>query len=174
VTGAGVRGADKWLAALRIVVGAWFAKSLLTKLSLHLAFGFLPVPVASARWTATMPVLLGRYAADNPFPSYRAYLLGTVIPNAATYANLTALGECFVGVSLLLGLLTPAGAAVGLALSVLYGFAVQHMSSGQLGFHVLLVPLMIAFALSRAGRCFGADAALRARWPEARLVRWLT
>ena len=85
-----------------------------------------------------MPKLLAKYAADNPFPAYKAYLLDTVIPNAALYANLTALGEAFVGISLLAGLLTPLGAAAGLWLTLMYGLAVQHMSSGQLGFHVML------------------------------------
>lgn len=173
-TSQGVRAPDRWLAVLRMVVGAWFAKGVITKLGVTLAFGFLPVPGASARWTATMPKLLAKYAAENPFPFYKAYLLDTVIPNAALYADLTAFGEVFVGVSLLAGLVTPLGAVAGLGLTILYGLAVQHMSSGQLGFHVMLGPMMIAFFFSRSGRVWGVDAWLRARWPNATLVRWFT
>lgn len=165
---------DRSLAALRIVVGAWFAKGVMTKLSVVLAWGWLPLPAASERWVGTMPKLLAKYAADNPFPFYRGYLLDTVIPNATLYANLTAFGEVFVGVSLLAGVLTPLGAAAGFALTLVYGLAVQHMSSGQLGFHVLLASLMAAFSFSRAGRTWGADGWLRARRPDAALVRWLT
>ena len=170
----GMRASDRWLAALRMVVGAWFAKGVLTKLGVTLAFGFLPVPAASARWVATMPKLLAKYAADNPFPAYRAYLLDTVIPDASFYANLTAFGEVFVGISLLAGLITPLGALVGFALTIFYGLAVQHMSSGQLGFHVMLGAMMIAFFFSRSGRTWGADAWLRSRFPASSMVNWLT
>ena len=163
-----------WLAALRIVVGAWFLKGAVNKIAIVLAWGFLPLPGANARWIATMPTLLGRYAAENPIGGYRSFLLDTVIPNAALFANLTALGETVVAISLVLGLLTPLGAAVGLFLAILYGLAVQHMSSGQLGFHVLLVSLMLAFFFARAGRTWGLDARLRARWPTAVLTRRLT
>jgi uncharacterized membrane protein YphA (DoxX/SURF4 family) len=168
-----MRAPERWLAALRIVVGAWFAKGAITKISITLAFGFLPVPTASERWVGTMPKLLARYAAENPYPAYRAYLLDTVIPNAAPFATLTALGETFVGLSLLLGLLTPPGALVGLALTLLYGSAVQHMSPGQQGFHVMLAAMMIAFFFSRAGRTWGVDGLIRERRPESRLARWL-
>ena len=169
-----MRAPARWLAVFRMVVGAWFAKGVITKLTVTLAWGFLPVPAASDRWVATMPKLLAKYAAENPFPAYRSFLLDTVIPDPVFFANLTALGEAFVGISLLAGLLTPAGAAAGLALTLLYGLAVQHMSSGQLGFHVMLAMSMVAFFFSRAGREWGADAWLRARFPNAAFTRWLT
>ena len=163
-----------WLAALRVVVGVWFLKGAVAKITIVLVWGFLPLPGANARWIAIMPTLLARYAADNPIVRYRAFLLDTVIPNAAIFANLTALGETVVGVSLVLGLLTPIGAAVGFCLSIIYGLAVQHMSSGQLGFHLLLVSLMLSFFFARAGRTWGVDARLRRRWPAAVITRWLT
>ena len=163
-----------WLAALRIVVGTWFLKGAVTKITLVLTWGFLPLPGATARWSATMPTLLARYAAENPVTGYRTFLLETVIPNAPFFANLTAIGETVVAISLVLGLLTPAGAAVGFVLSIVYGLAVQHMSSGQLGFHVLLVSLMLAFFFTRAGRTWGIDARLRTCWPAAAVTRWLT
>lgn len=94
-----MRHAQRWLAVLRLTVGLWFLKSLFTKVSVGLIAGFIPVPVASDRWIATMPQLIARYAADNPFPAYKAFLLGTVVPNHA-FARLTALGEAAVGISL--------------------------------------------------------------------------
>ena len=163
-----------WLAALRIVVGAWFLKGAVAKITIVLAWGWMPLPGANARWLATMPALLGKYAAENPIGAYRAFLLDTVIPNASLFASLTALGETVVAISLVLGMLTPLGAAVGLFLAILYGLAVQHMISGQLGFHLLLVSLMLAFFFARAGRTWGLDARLRARWPTAVLTRRLT
>ena len=174
MTAAPMRAPDRWIAALRIVVGGWFAKGAVTKIAIGLAWGWLPVPGASQRWVGTMPKLLAKYAAENPIPSYRAFLLDSVIPNAVLYADLTALGETFVGLSLLAGLVTPLGALAGFALTIVYGLAVQHMSSGQLGFHVLLAALMTAFYFARAGRTWGVDAVLRERFPVAALVRWLT
>jgi uncharacterized membrane protein YphA (DoxX/SURF4 family) len=161
---------ERWLAVLRIVVGCWFAKSLFTKLTIALAWGFLPVPAASPRWLATMPKLIGRYAAANPFPAYREFLLDTVVPSHA-FAHLTAIGEVAVGLSLVLGLLTVLGAAAGAVQVIFYGFAVQHTSPGQQGFHVMLLAMMIAFLFARAGRRWGLDGWLRARHPRSALAR---
>ena len=61
-----MRSADRWLAGLRIAVGVWFAKAIFTKLSVTLAWGFLPVPTASDRWLHVMPILVTKYAEGNP------------------------------------------------------------------------------------------------------------
>ena len=157
-----MRHPERWLAVLRITVGLWFLKSIATKVSVALAAGFLPVPVASERWIETMPKLLARYAAENPFPAYKAFLLGTVVPNQA-FAHLTALGEVAVGLSLVLGLFTEVGAVAGALQVIFYGLAVQHMSPGQQGFHVMLFAMMVAFLFARAGRTWGIDAVLARR-----------
>jgi YVTN family beta-propeller protein len=157
-----MRYPDRWLALLRLTVGLWFIKSLFTKVSIAFVAGVIPVPVASERWIATMPKLITKYAADNPFPAYKAFLLDTVVPNHA-FAHLTALGEAAIGISLALGLLTELGAAFGAMQVILYGLAVQHMSSGQQGFHVMLLAMMVAFFFAHAGRRWGLDAWL---WPR--------
>ncbi len=154
------------LVGLRIVVGIWFVKSLFTKVTIMLAWGFLPVPAANARWIAVMPKLLAKYAADNPIGWYRDFLLHTVIPNAHLFAHFTALGEAAVGLSLTLGLLTPLGALLGALEVISYGLAVQHMSSGQQGFHVMLLSMMLAFLYTRPGRYLGLDAWIRRRYPS--------
>ncbi|MBK5187501.1 MAG: DoxX family protein [Gemmatimonadaceae bacterium] len=169
-----MRAPERWIAAQRMVVGVWFAKSILTKLGFVLVGGFLPLPAASNRWQGVMPKLIAKYASDNPFPWYKSFLLDTVIPNSHIFATLTALGEIGVGISLLFGLLTPVGAFVGLLQVVFYGMAVQQQSSGQLGFHVMLFILMLTFLFARAGRRWGIDARLRERWPDSRFVQLLT
>jgi uncharacterized membrane protein YphA (DoxX/SURF4 family) len=169
-----MRAPERWIAAQRMVVGVWFAKSILTKLGFVLVGGFLPLPAASARWQAVMPKLIAKYASDNPFPWYKSFLLDTVIPNSHVFATITALGEIGVGLSLLLGLLTPLGAFFGLIQVLFYGMAVQQQSSGQQGFHVMLFILMLTFLFARAGRRWGVDARLRERWPNSRLVQLLT
>ncbi len=169
-----MRAPERWLAVLRMVVGAWFFKSIFTKLGFVLAVGFLPLPAASDRWLAVMPKLIAKYAADNPFPWYKSFLLDTVVPNVHVFATLTALGEVAVGISLLFGLLTPLGAFFGLVQVVFYGLAVQQQSSGQRGFHVMLFAMMLAFLFARAGRRWGVDMKLRDRWPSSRIVQLLT
>jgi uncharacterized membrane protein YphA (DoxX/SURF4 family) len=162
-----MRVPDRWLAVLRIVVGLWFVKSLFTKLTIVLAWGFLPVPAATPRWIGVMPKLLARYAADDPIGWYRSFLLDTVIPNSHVFAHLTALGEVAVGLSLTLGVVTVLGAFFGFFQVLFYALAVQHMSSGQQGFHVMLGAMMIAFFFARAGRCWGIDSWLVRRYPRS-------
>jgi len=169
-----MRAPERWIAVQRMVVGIWFAKSIFTKLGFALVGGFLPLPVASERWQGVMPKLIAKYASDNPFPWYKSFLLDTVVPNAHIFATVTALGEICVGLSLLLGLVTPVGAFFGLIQVLFYGMAVQQQSSGQQGFHVMLFILMLTFLCTRAGRQWGIDAKLRERWPNSRLVQLFT
>lgn len=166
-----MREPDKWLAVLRIVVGLWFLKSILTKITIALAWGVLPVPAASDRWITTMPRLITQYAAANPFPSYRSFLLSTVVPHARLFATLTGIGEVVIGIGLTFGLFTVLTAAIGLVQVVFYGLAVQHMSPGQQGFHILLFVCMVAFIAARAGRTWGADGSLRGRHARSALGR---
>ena len=151
-----MRHPDRWLALLRITVGLWFLKGVVTKLAITVVAGVLPVPVASERWIETMPRLIARYAAENPFPVYKAFLLDTVVSNPA-FAHLTALGEVAIGLALALGLFTEVGAAFGALQVVFYGLAVQHMSPGQQGFHVMLFAMMVACLFAHAGRTWGLD-----------------
>lgn len=154
----------RWLAVLRIVVGFWFLKGVVTKLGWSLLWGVIPFPHASERWIATMPQLLARYAAENPVVPYREFIESVVLANPVPFANLTAFGEAAVGIGLTLGVATVLAAGAGLLLALLYGLATQHMTPGQQGFHLLLVACMLAFLFSRAGRTWGLDALLRQRW----------
>jgi uncharacterized membrane protein YphA (DoxX/SURF4 family) len=161
---------DRWLAVLRIVVGLWFVKSLFTKISLGIAWHVVPFPEASDRWLHTMPALISRYAAGNPFPSYKAFLLQTVATHAS-FAHLTALGEVAIGLSLTMGLFTSVGALFGAVQVVSYGLAVQHTSPGQQGFHIMLLAMMIAFLFAKAGRTLGVDGWVRRHHPASVLAR---
>jgi thiosulfate dehydrogenase (quinone) large subunit len=169
-----MRAPQRWIAVQRMVVGVWFAKSILTKITIVLAGGFFPVPTASDRWQGVMPKLIAKYAADNPFPWYKSFLLDTVVPNSHLFATITAIGEVGVGLSLLLGLLTPVGAFFGLLQVMFYGMAVQQQSSGQQGFHIMLFTMMLTFLFARAGRRWGIDRWLRERYPNSSFVQLLT
>ena len=99
----------EWLALLRIVVGLYFVKSLVTKMSILLLGGVLPFPAVSERWLAVMPKIVAKQASDNPLNFYKHFLEGTVIPHSSVFAQLTAWGETVAGLGLTLGLLTGTG-----------------------------------------------------------------
>jgi uncharacterized membrane protein YphA (DoxX/SURF4 family) len=161
----------KWMAFLRIVVGLYFVKSLVTKMSIVLAGGFLPLPAVSDRWINVMPKIVAKQASENPIASYKAFLENTVLTHPELFATLTAWGETVVGLGLTLGLLTGASSLVGLLLVTNYGLATQWMSPGQQGFHIVLFALMLAFFFSRAGRTWGLDARIAARKPASIFAR---
>lgn len=160
-----------WIAFLRIVVGLYFVKSLVTKMSIVFVGGYLPVPAVSERWIGVMPKIVARQAAENPIASYKQFLEGTVLTHPELFATLTAWGETAVGLGLTLGLLTGVSSLIGLVLVANYGLATQWMSPGQQGFHIVLLALMLAFFMARAGREWGLDAWIAARKPGSIFTR---
>ncbi len=161
----------QWLAVLRIVVGLYFVKSLVTKMSIVLAGGVIPVPMVSERWLGTMPKLVAKQAAENPIAFYKHFLDGTVLTHSDLFAHLTAWGETVTGLGLTLGLLNGLAATVGLILVINYGLASQWMSPGQQGFHLVLFFLMLTFFFSRAGRTWGLDGWIANARPKSVLAR---
>lgn len=160
-----MRAPERALAALRIVVGLWFLKGVVTKLGIVMLGGIIPVPGASPRWLAVGPKLIARYAADNPIDFYRNFLLDTVLPHGHVFAHLTALGESAVGIGLTFGLLTVLSSSIALLLVLNYGLLTGYVGSSQQGFHILLAACLIAFIAARAGRVWGLDGWLRDRAP---------
>jgi len=170
-TTVGMSHPSQWLALLRIVVGLYFVKSLITKMSIVLLGGVLPVPAVSARWLTVMPKIVAKQASDNPLNFYKEFLEGTVLTHSNTFAHLTAWGETVTGIGLTLGLFTGLASLVGLVLVINYGLATQWMSPGQQGFHLVLFFLMWAFFFARAGRTWGLDGWLVRRNPRSFLTR---
>jgi uncharacterized membrane protein YphA (DoxX/SURF4 family) len=162
---------DRWIAFLRIVVGLYFVKSLVTKMSIVLLGGVVPVPAVSERWINVMPTIVAKQASQNPIAFYKHFLEGTVLTHPELFATLTAWGETAVGLGLTLGLLTGLSSLIGLVLVTNYGLATQWMSPGQQGFHIVLFALMIAFFAARAGRTWGLDARIAAAKPDSPLAK---
>src|SRR5512144_653363 len=84
---------SEWLAVLRIVVGLYFVKSLVTKMGLLMLGGVLPVPAVSERWLTVMPKIVAKQASENPLAFYKQFLEGTVLPHSNLFAQMTAWGE---------------------------------------------------------------------------------
>ncbi len=167
----GLSHAVEWLAVLRVAVGLYFVKTLVTKMSIVLAGGVLPVPAVSDRWLATMPKIVAKQASENPIAFYKRFLEDVVLKHSDVFAHLTAWGETVAGLGLTLGFCTGIASVVGLALVTNYGLATQWMSPGQQGFHLLLFTLMLAFFFSRAGRRWGLDGLIAERRPGSWLTR---
>src|SRR5947207_2440878 len=153
-----MRSPERWLAFLRIAVGIWFAKAIFTKLSITLAWGFLPLPTVSDRWIHVMPLLVTKYAEGNPVGFFREFLQATVVSHGTLFAQLTAFGEAAVGLGLVFGCLTTLASAIGLFLVVNYGLAVQWQGSSQQGFHYMLITTLVVLLAVRAGRTWGENA----------------
>ena len=166
-----MRAPEQWLAVLRIAVGLWFAKAIVTKLGVTLAWGFLPLPTASERWIRLMPTLVGKYAEGNPVGFFRAFLQTTVLAHGRLFAQLTAFGEAAVGLGLVAGCLTALAAGIGLVLVVNYGLAVQWQGQAQQGFHYVLLSTLIVLLATRAGRTWGVDGWVRVHRPGSWLAR---
>jgi hypothetical protein len=98
-----IEHAAVWLAIVRIAVGLYFVKSLVTKMSVVLLGGFLPFPAVSDRWIGVMPKIVAKQAAENPILFYKHFLEGTVLTHSELFAHLTAWGETVVGIGLTLG-----------------------------------------------------------------------
>jgi uncharacterized membrane protein YphA (DoxX/SURF4 family) len=158
-----MRGAQGWIALLRVVVAAWFLKAVWTKLVLDWAGGLIPYPAVSPRFLAFHPKRVAEFAAGNPIAWYKDFLESTVLPHARLFATLQTYGEVAVGLGLFLGFLTGLAALIGLILSVSYGLANQWMSFGQQGLHLLLIASMVIFLGARAGRAWGIDALILRR-----------
>jgi uncharacterized membrane protein YphA (DoxX/SURF4 family) len=150
--------AGRGLALIRILVGAWFAKALYTKLLL--LGGLVPVPYADPRWVETMPKLIAKQMAENPIDWYKGFVETTVLPNAPLFANLTAIGEAVAGTLLVLGLFNGIGSLIALLLTINYGLASWHISPANAGFHWTLAAVMLGLWLGRAGMTWGIDGRL--------------
>ncbi len=159
------------LAVIRVIVGGWFSKAVVTKLALDYIW-WIPFPTVSQRFLNFLPKRLAEFASDNPVVWYQRFLVETAIPHAQVFAVLETFGEVGVGVGLILGLITSFSSLVGLLMSINFVLASQWMGFCQQGFNTVLVGCMLAILLGRAGRSWGVDALL-VRWVDNRFVRML-
>ena len=77
---------DRWLAFMRIIVGLYFAKAVITKLGIVMVGG-IPLPGVSERWINVMPKIVARQASDNPILFYKHFLENTVLTHPDTFAH---------------------------------------------------------------------------------------
>jgi uncharacterized membrane protein YphA (DoxX/SURF4 family) len=170
---AAMRHPDRWLAAVRIVVGLWFLKSIQSKIAWTFLGGVMPIPSVSERWIGFMPSRIEEWIASNPPLWYKEFLEQTVLPNSELFAKLTAIGEVLVGIGVTFGILTVLFSVGGLWLVLNYFVASLGQNFNQQGLHVVLMACFVSFVAARAGRTWGVDGWLVRRYPHSLLVRLL-
>ncbi len=101
---------------------------------------------------------------------YHAYLQAVVLPNITAFSMMVEWGETLVGLLLLLGLWSRAGAAGGLFLSFNYwlGNGAGSLDDSWFGFDTTTFMMTSVHAILPTGLVFGFDALLRRRRPAPR------
>ncbi|MBI2842179.1 MAG: DoxX family membrane protein [Armatimonadetes bacterium] len=106
------------------------------------------------------------HPGGNPIEPFRRFLLDIVLPNWQVFGALITLSELFVGIMLLLGVLTRLGALIGIFLFITYWMGRGYLEWAFV--YPALIAAQIAIIWTRAGRTLGLDARLwrmRPRWP---------
>ncbi len=104
-------------------------------------------------------------------PGIRHFLIHTVAVHAELFAWVIFLGEAVAAISLLLGLFTRIGGLVAVLSAVANLLAAGGGGADTIGQNYLLLVLGIVFCVVGAGRWFGIDGWLQARYPTTRWLR---
>jgi uncharacterized membrane protein YphA (DoxX/SURF4 family) len=102
---------------------------------------------------------------------YRDFLQGTVLPHAAVFSRLVALGELTAGICLVLGVFVPVGALVAIWLNCNYMLLKGLASTGG-SVDRLFIAASVIFILTAAGMVWGLDGVLWRKWAEPTAVNW--
>ncbi len=130
------------LAFLRICTGLFFLYQGLQKLK------------GGGHFTQALPGILHHWAATNPLPWYKSFLLQVVIPHTPLFAQLVTFGEIAIGVSFLLGFMIRFSGPCAVFMNLNYLLASQQTGPAAMG--VNLAFILISRALLRAGSVYTA------------------
>jgi uncharacterized membrane protein YphA (DoxX/SURF4 family) len=107
-------------------------------------------------------------------PGVATLLQNVVVPHAQVFAILIGFGDLAIGLSLLLGLFVRIGGIFAILRAVTNILIAGGAGSDTIGFNVMLITAGAIVVATGAGRRYGIDAMLLARWPSARFLRLLT
>jgi thiosulfate dehydrogenase [quinone] large subunit len=143
---------------VRVLIGAVWLNGAIEKL-LNLEF---PQQFATS-------LQAGGFVSQAP-PFFRAFMQGTVVPNAELFAQLMRLGELALGVALILGLLTNLAAvgSVGLSVVIMLSQGGVRLGTGLgapelLTVNVLVALISVVILLSPTAKSLSIDAILARR-----------
>jgi thiosulfate dehydrogenase [quinone] large subunit len=165
---------QRGVALLRIMVGIIFLWAGLEKLLAPEAFdasGFLQFATAG---TLGWPFVSGEVAEGTVFNPTQPIWLALAGNEAAMSAVnvLVPFGQLGIGISLVLGLFTRFGATMGAAMMTFFFFAAWDFQYGIVNQHLAYALICLTIAGIGAGRYYGLDGVLAARFP-AGVRRWL-
>jgi uncharacterized membrane protein YphA (DoxX/SURF4 family) len=134
-------GGKNWLAILRIFIGAYFIHTSLDKFT--------------ASHLGEFSRQVSRWAHDTPYEWYKGFLNQYIAPHSKFFAYLTACGEFYIGVTLLIGFIS--GLAVILGVLLHANYFLGSSFSDQLWNHGLMIVCLLVILFTSAGRIFGLD-----------------
>lgn len=106
----------------------------------------------------------------NAHPLYQSFARAVVLPNVGAVAMLVIIGELFVAIGMLFGVTTRLAALVAVCLLTNYMLAKGMNPWTPSSNDAADIILAIVVGVGAAGRVWGVDRMLAARWP--RLVLW--
>ena len=130
-----------WLAILRIFIGAYFIHSSLDKFT--------------TSYVGEFSRLVAKWAHDTPYDWYKGFLNQYIVPHSKIVAYLTACGEFYIGVTLLIGLLSGLAVILGILLYINY-FLGTDVSDQRWNYATMIICLLVVL-FTGAGRIFGFD-----------------
>jgi uncharacterized membrane protein YphA (DoxX/SURF4 family) len=104
---------------------------------------------------------------------YQSFLSSVVIPNVDLFARLVVLGESFVALTMILGLLTRAGGMVGIVLNLNY-MLMKGLANSAGSVDRLFVLTELVMIVAAAGQVWGLDGALAPRLARIPAIGWLS
>jgi uncharacterized membrane protein YphA (DoxX/SURF4 family) len=90
------------------------------------------------------------------------------------FAMMIGVGDLALGISLLFGFFTRLGGTFAIMRAVTNVLVAGGAGPDTVGFNSMLIAAGAIALATRAGRRFGIDAVLLTRWPNVRLLRFLT
>ena len=151
------------------IIQGILARAAMVLLRVYLGVVFLvaALPKLKQDFTPGLTGFVQQVGLQRGHQFYQQFLEQVVLPNAPVFAALVTGGELFVGVTLILGLLTRFSAAVGLVLVLNYMFAKGAWFWTPSSNDAAFVAIALALLIGAAGRTFGLDAFLARRWPRS-------
>src|SRR5665213_4163917 len=101
-----------------------------------------------------------------------SFLTGTVVPNASLFAWMIALSELAIGLSLLFGIFSRLGGLLAIVRAIT-NVLIAGAKPDTLGHNYMLALAGLVVMISAAGRSYGVDRLLLARFHNSRFLRWL-
>jgi uncharacterized membrane protein YphA (DoxX/SURF4 family) len=106
-------------------------------------------------------------------PEVAALLRNVVLPHPQFFAVLIGFSDLAIGISLSLGLFTRLGCVLAILRALTNILVAGGAGPDTVGFNVMLIATGAIGLITGAGRRFGLDRLLLARWPTVKLLRLL-